>query len=76
MSNQKTLKSFLAAFVVTIVIAIAALVIALVASTSGTSADSISVFAGGVSQRNVNLLAVALSVVFLALLFLFRRAFR
>lgn len=76
MPSQNAVKSFLAAFLVTIAIAVGALVIALAASTSGTSTDGIGAYAGGVSQRFVNLLALALVLVFLALFFMFHRTLK
>jgi hypothetical protein len=76
MPNQKTLISLLAAFLGTIVIAVAALVITLVALTSGTGTNGISGYAGGVSLRIVNFLAMAVLVVFLALFCMFRRPFK
>jgi hypothetical protein len=77
MANRSTLKSFLVAFLVTVVIAIAALVIELIASTSGSSsANGITVYAGGVSRRFVSVLVSALPVIFVAAFFICRRVFR
>ncbi len=76
MPNQHTLKSFLVAFLITIVIAVAALLIALVASTIGSEANGLGAYAGGISQRFVSVLVLALPVIFVIAFFIFRRAFR
>jgi len=76
MPNRSTLKSLLAAFLITIVIAVAALLIALVLSTSGSSANGIGAYAGGISQKFVSTLMVSLPVIFVVVFFMFRRVFR
>jgi hypothetical protein len=71
-----TLKSFLVSLLVTIVIAIAALLVALVMSTSGSSANGISAYAGGISQRFISILLLSLPVIFVVVFLISRRAFR
>lgn len=71
-----TLKSLLASLLVTIVIAIAALLIALIASTSGSSANGIGAYAGGISQRFISILMPSLSLISVVVFFISRRAFR
>ena len=71
-----TLKSLLVSLLVTIVIAIAALLIALIASTSGSSANGIGVYYGGISQRFISILMLSLSLIFVVVFFISRRAFR
>jgi hypothetical protein len=71
-----TLKSFFVSLLVTIVIAVAALLIALIMSTSGSSANGIGAYAGGISQRFISLLLLSLPVVFIVVFFISRRVFR
>jgi hypothetical protein len=71
-----TLQSFLASLVVTLVIAAAAFLIAMTLSMSSSAGDGDGAHAGGVSRRFVNMLMLALPVIFGALFFVFRRAFR
>ncbi|MDQ2920082.1 MAG: hypothetical protein M3R52_00485 [Acidobacteriota bacterium] len=68
------MKSFLAALLVTIGIAIVALLIALVMSISGSSSNGIGAYAGGISQKFVSVLVLALPVIFAGVFFIFRRA--
>ena len=70
------LKSFLASLAVTVVIAVVALMVALAASTSGSGANGIGAYAGGVSRTFVRVLVLALPVIFIGLFFIFRRVFR
>ena len=76
MPNQSILKSFLVAFLFTLGIAIAALLIALIASTSGSSANGIGAYAGGISQRFISILMLSLPIIFVIVFFISRRAYR
>ena len=69
-------KSFLASITVTVVIAVVALMVALAVSTSGGGANGIGAYTGGISQRFVRVLMLALSIIFIVLFFIFRRTFR
>ena len=70
------LKSFLVSLIATVVIAVVAWMVALAASVSGSSANGIGAYTGGVSQNFVRVLMLALPVIFIALFFVFRRALR
>lgn len=76
MPNQNTFKSFVVALLFTVAIGIAALLIALAVSLSGTSDNGISAYAGGISQRFVNFLLLALPVVFIFAFFISRKMFK
>ena len=76
MASPKILKPLLAASLVTMTLGLAALLIALLASTSGTHANGIGAYAGGVSVTFLNLLLLVLLVVFVAVFFVARRTFK
>lgn len=76
MPNRRALKSFLAALLVTIAVAVAALLFALVLSTSGSGANGIGAYAGGVSQRFVSVLGLSLPAIFVVAFLISRRVFR
>ena len=70
------LKSFMVSLLVTVVVAVVALLVALGVSTSGSSANGIGAYAGGLSRRFVSALMLALPVIFIVVFFISRRAFR
>jgi uncharacterized BrkB/YihY/UPF0761 family membrane protein len=76
MPNQNVSKAFLLSFFITLAIAVAAILIALAASVSGTSTSGIGAYSGGVSQRFINVLALALAAIFVVMFFIFRRRHR
>jgi hypothetical protein len=76
MTNQSTLKSLLAALLITIVIAAAALLIAVVLSISGSSANGIGAYGGGISQTFIVILLLSLPAIFVLVFFMSRRIFR
>ena len=76
MPNHNTLKPALVALLVTIVIAAALLLIVLAVSLSGSSAYGINAYAGGISQRFVDFLILALPVIFVFAFFISRKMFK
>lgn len=69
-------KAFLASIAVTMVIAVVTLMVALAASTSGDGVNGIGAYTGGLSQRFVSVLMLALPIIFIVLFFIFRTIFR
>jgi uncharacterized membrane protein len=74
MPNRNTLSALLIALIITIVVAVFALILALIFSATGSGAGGIGVYAGGLSQKFISLLALCLPVIFVILFLILRRA--
>jgi ABC-type arginine transport system permease subunit len=73
MSNPHPLRALLLALVITIALAFAALIIAVILSTAGSGGGSIVISTGGISQNFINLLLIALPVIFVILFLILRK---